>query len=333
MHIPFAKMLLGESPTLRGYRWFDSSEISGIDTKIIPPVFLLKNDKSMLGSPLEEQYNANLRDEMIDALNNVYVAFTRAVDELCITCPIGSRDSNMALSKKLDEVFKIADQTFCDGIQAESNVDSQLYVPLNGFNGEILEIGKPTIARREEDKEEMSVDKVNELNPSPYFTQYRKDIWSKVRLEDAEMMNDMQERGIFLHKVMENVRHRDDLLLSLKRQGYRNVIPQEELDEMYKALSSALADARVGQWFEGYTRVITERPIGIDALTETTRPDRVVWTTKGTVDVVDYKFGEEDDKKYKEQVKGYMDKLTKSGYENVRGFVWYVFKDRIVEVK
>ena len=29
----------------------------------------------------------------------------------------------------------------------------------------------------------------------------------------------------------------------------------------------------------------------------------------------------------------YMDKLTEMGCENVRGFVWYVFKGKIVEVK
>ena len=334
VHIPFANMLIGEHPLLKNYRWFESSDIKGIDSAVIPPVFLLKDEKdAMKGTILETQCNANMRAEKIDVMNNVYVAFTRAIDELCINSPYGGKESSDGLRKKLVEAFSEASQSFCDNEQLKHNVGGQLFVALDGFIDDKLEIGKPTTSQEEEEKEVLPVDKVTELTPSPYFTQYRKDIWGKVRLEDAEMMNEAQERGIFLHKVMENVRHREDLLLALKRQGYRNAIPQEELDEMYKALSSALADVRVGQWFEGYTRVITERPIGINALTETTRPDRVVWTADGTIDVVDYKFGEEDDKKYKEQVKGYMDKLTKSGYENVRGFVWYVFKGRIVEVK
>ena len=335
VHIPYANMLIGENPLLKNYRWFNSFDIKGIDLEVIPPVFLLKNEKdAMRGTMLEAQCEANLRAESVDVMNNVYVAFTRAIDELCINSPRGSRESSEGLRKILDAAFDRANQAFCDEEQLKHNVDGQLFVSLKErFNDDKLEIGEPTTPREEEEKNVLPVDKVTELTPSPYFTKYREDIWATARLEDAEMMNEAQERGIFLHKVMENVRHRDDLILALKRQAYRNAIPQEEIDEMYKNLSTALDDERAEQWFEGYTRVVTERPIGVGALTETTRPDRVVWTAKGTVDVVDYKFGEEDDNNYKRQVKGYMQKLTDMGHENVRGFVWYMFKGKIVEVK
>ena len=335
VHIPYANMLIGENPLLKNYRWFNSFDIKGVDSEVIPPVFLLKNEKdAMKGTMLEAQCEANLRAERVDVMNNVYVAFTRAIDELCINSPRSSRESSEGLRKILDAAFDRANQAFCDEEQLKHNVDGQLFVPLKErFNEDKLEIGEPTTPREEEAKNVLPVDKVTELAPSPYFTKYREDIWATARLEDAEMMNEAQERGIFLHKVMENVRHRDDLILALKRQAYRNAIPQEEVDEMYKNLSAALEDERAEQWFEGYTRVVTERPIGVGALTETTRPDRVVWTAKGTVDVVDYKFGEEDDNNYKRQVKGYMQKLTDMGHENVRGFVWYMFKGKIVEVK
>ena len=47
--------------------------------------------------------------------------------------------------------------------------------------------------------------------------------------------------------------------------------------------------------------------------------------------VVDYKFGKESDK-YKEQVKRYMDLLVQMGYRNVKGYLWYVYKNFIEEV-
>ena len=48
--------------------------------------------------------------------------------------------------------------------------------------------------------------------------------------------------------------------------------------------------------------------------------------------VVDYKFAKESDE-YPEQVRRYMRLLTQMGYENVRGYLWYVYKNKIEEVK
>ena len=122
-------------------------------------------------------------------------------------------------------------------------------------------------------------------------------------------------------------------MLALKRQGYRENISQEKFDEIYEKLSNAINDSRVEMWFEGFKRVLTERPIGNGDDCLTTRPDRVVWTSQGTVDVVDYKFGKADNDKYFKQVQGYMNALREMGEKNVRGFVWYVLDGDIQEVK
>ena len=47
------------------------------------------------------------------------------------------------------------------------------------------------------------------------------------------------------------------------------------------------------------------------------RPDRVVWTSEDTIDVIDYKFGEEEPEKYFSQVRGYM-RLLKKAYRSDR---------------
>lgn len=44
--------------------------------------------------------------------------------------------------------------------------------------------------------------------------------------------------------------------------------------------------------------------------------------------VVDFKFGKENPK-YNKQVKGYMQLLSKMGYENITGYLWYVDEERI----
>lgn len=65
---------------------------------------------------------------------------------------------------------------------------------------------------------------------------------------------------------------------------------------------------------------------------EVRRPDRVVWTADGHIDIIDYKFGEQRPKAYSRQVRAYMDALAAMGYENLRGFIWYVDSGKTVPV-
>jgi len=61
------------------------------------------------------------------------------------------------------------------------------------------------------------------------------------------------------------------------------------------------------------------------------RPDRVLTDGKETL-VIDYKFGKERDE-YHDQVREYMTLLRQMGHPNVKGYLWFVNSNRIVEVK
>ncbi|MBR5906287.1 MAG: UvrD-helicase domain-containing protein [Bacteroidales bacterium] len=61
------------------------------------------------------------------------------------------------------------------------------------------------------------------------------------------------------------------------------------------------------------------------------RPDRVVMGPDGSVTVIDYKFGAERDS-YLWQVRRYMKLYRQMGFKTVRGYVWYVPEDKVVEV-
>ena len=63
------------------------------------------------------------------------------------------------------------------------------------------------------------------------------------------------------------------------------------------------------------------------------RPDRVVHTPGGKTLIVDYKFGEKEDKRYLRQVQNYMRIIAGCGYPDVEGYVWYVTEKTICKVK
>ena len=121
------------------------------------------------------------------------------------------------------------------------------------------------------------------------------------------------------------------LLMSMGLTGCDN--DAKEKEEALEILSKAIVDDRVSHWFNNYEKVLLEQSITLKNAEGTYRPDRVVWTSQGTIDVIDYKFGEEHKEQYQKQVKNYMNLLTDMGYQAVRGFLWYVEKGKIVEIK
>ena len=60
------------------------------------------------------------------------------------------------------------------------------------------------------------------------------------------------------------------------------------------------------------------------------RPDRVMKNQEEMI-VVDFKFGKPKDE-YRTQVRQYMDLLEAMGNKNVKGYLWFVYPNKIVEV-
>ena len=60
------------------------------------------------------------------------------------------------------------------------------------------------------------------------------------------------------------------------------------------------------------------------------RPDRVMSDGKRII-VVDFKFGKEREQ-YKDQVREYMLLLRDMGYQQVEGYLWYVYANHIEQV-
>ena len=90
-------------------------------------------------------------------------------------------------------------------------------------------------------------------------------------------------------------------------------------------------DPKAAGWFEGYKKVMIERPIAIGG-DDSRRPDRVVWTADGYIDVIDFKSGNQKPQRYIKQVKEYVGLMSMLGYKNVRGFLYYLDTGQIVKI-
>ena len=94
-------------------------------------------------------------------------------------------------------------------------------------------------------------------------------------------------------------------------------------------------DRRIADWFSPRWQLFNECTIlSVDPLTDKVherRPDRVMTDGHETI-VVDFKFGREHDE-YHDQVRQYMQLLRDMSFPQVRGYLWFVYANKIIEVK
>lgn len=132
-------------------------------------------------------------------------------------------------------------------------------------------------------------------------------------------------RGIVLHGILSAVETPDDLEKTVDRYVREGQIPENDAGKYYGLLNERI-NSHI-EWFEAEGR--NELSIFSEDGREY-RPDRVVMNGDGIL-VIDYKFGEPQPG-YLKQVGNYMRLYRNMGYGNVKGVVWYVCEDKVVEV-
>ncbi len=332
VHIPFATWEMAKDKNIH---WFTPKGFESFKVEIVPPVLPLQSSSKLSGTPFEEEYLSNHNEELIDNLNMTYVAFTRAVDELIITykCCNSKNNPKTQVGYYIQYAINATTKSYCDEKSSNlgiSSTDNEIFIPLQEHLTEgKMEIGSPTSANYE--NRETNNDRTSSRKITPYFSSDRDDMWNMSRIDDLQDIDRPRDRGIIMHDILGDVKHRKDIPTAVRRHAYRLNISENETNDIIEYLHRVTSRNEVEQWFENYRRIIREQAIVLPS-GESYRPDRIVWTANGTVDVIDYKFGEEHPKKYTRQVQQYMDLLTKAGYSPIRGFIWYLDSQKIVAV-
>lgn len=161
----------------------------------------------------------------------------------------------------------------------------------------------------------------------------RPEIW-QFDLPDLimEQRDSLQYRGIVLHNIMRKIHvaaDKDHVIRTFKERG---LINKKEMEEFNEIITRGLNNPDAAVWFQKGNKLLQERTI-VNEEGKEYRPDRVVRTPDGRTIVIDYKFGEAENKKYITQVRNYMNIISKatSGC-HPEGYVWYVTEEKIIPV-
>ncbi len=297
------------------------------------------SEKGMKGTIYEKDYQEEHGQNMVDNLNLLYVAFTRAVNRLYV---YGKRNAKTSRSALIEQVLpEITGQL--SGATYEGEADKEQ--PLVFSYGEATIATIDTIPTKAPIKnpfltksEPLSVG-IEVFSPKVSFKQSNKSIDFSRTDDDDEQQSKTNyiQLGSVLHQVFSTIRTAKDVdkaLRQLELEGiiYDRHITRERIEDLIR---KRLADSRVADWFSDRWTLFNECTIlsvnPSDNKVYERRPDRVLTDGNETV-VIDYKFGKERDD-YHDQVREYMTLLRQMGHTKVKGFLWFVYSNRIVEVK
>ena len=144
--------------------------------------------------------------------------------------------------------------------------------------------------------------------------------------EDGAMSNRL--KGVVLHEILSRIKTAEGLHESVRMSVLSGDLTEQEAEEVEVMLSSRLADVQERGWYD-CGEVLNEVSL-INSDGKVYRPDRVI-LKGGKVVIIDYKFGEHDDR-YAGQLRRYADIWRRMGYGEIEAYLWYVVSGDIVDV-
>ena len=312
--------------------WCRPDEAPFDDLPIIPIDY---SQKQMLGTIYEDDYQHERLQDTVDNLNLLYVAFTRASRSLFV---IGKRNAKNSRSMLIEQVLPLVAQDKPDAILSGIDNESE---PVEFSYGALV----PEEAKGRHKKSSnpflqkttsVSINIETFDNPVSFRQSNRSKDFITAQDEESEEHQQRQyiQTGSILHQIFSTIRTSADIEGALKRLQLEGILYDEQVtaEKISSMLRKRLQNAKVADWFSDRWTLFNECAILSveNGVVIERRPDRVMTDGKEWV-VVDFKFGSPKDE-YHEQVREYMQLLADMGHTNIKGYLWFVYSNKIEEV-
>ncbi len=325
------------------------SECAPFDGLSLLPIH---SKKEMKDSVFSEDYSVEYMYQIVDNLNILYVATTRAKSNLILFSE-EHRSDVPYVWKMFNKA--VAGMPALDGMSKDEDSEFRYSLTVKDEEGE--DVVQECAAKEDvyiygsvvPSKSDDAKDASEEKEDNPFETEalplklpltfHKNSLEVKQSRELARFMASGKEKkqleniaeGELMHMVMSEIETASDIDKALDRLLLQGIIEDTaKIAKIKQRVLNALSNPLAREWFDGSYRLYNERTILNRKYSEAKRPDRVMIKGNEAI-VVDYKFGREDDT-HDTQVRRYMDLLRDMDYENVKGYLWYVYKNEIKPV-
>jgi len=286
---------------------------------------LVDYGKQLANSIFAGDYFREMLYSLVDNLNLLYVAFTRAVSSLTVFAPYAEAVDAPKTAAHLLQLA-LGNPPLLDSDDLERCIDFKSFWDEGSHLlrvGSFVQDGQMTI----DDANGLLIDRLQfadnserlglKLHSEGYFNFHQG--------EKAERIN----YGRLVHEIFEHIKSRTDVEPTLHRMVAEGKILRSEKGNLQNHIEELMKNEPVSGWFDGSWKVLNERDI-LRGANRKHRPDRVMMRN-GEVVILDYKTGEQRDKDI-HQVKEYAADIQRMGHVNIKAYIWYIEEDKLIDV-
>ena len=287
--------------------WTDNIEVEGLKSAVLPI------NREILETQFKATYQDELDKSVLDLMNILYVAFTRAQDRLYMLSEVKFKSGKRVKSKRGSVSDYLYD--FCE--DKSGNKVKEHHFSFGLFS------------KNEETKKE---EKIDEKFDSVVYNDWREKIKISYQAPEVWEVDNPQkigEYGTLIHKILSEIWHLEDVEAVLDSFLLKGIVNETEIPAIKKQLTAIFNLKEIQYLFTDFDDVKNEANI-LTTAGETYQPDRVIIKDGKTI-IVDYKTGEQQSTHIK-QIKNYKARLTEMGYTHIESYLLYINKVQLVQV-
>ena len=271
---------------------------------------LINYNKSLefTGVTGEELYKAHRNELELDSFNLLYVALTRAVEQLYIILE----------TKKVNENLRTSSQFFTHYLQSVQQWDE---------NQTEYCFGNPKRISNKTVPSESNIE-LNELISTSWHSHNIAIVANSSLLWDNEIQDSIVY-GNLIHELLAHIKTRDDIDETIETYVIKGIIANNQALEIKKILTKVTMHPELENYYQQNITVYNEKEI-LTLTGEIIIPDRMIIKDNNEVIIIDYKTGRPD-KKYHDQLNNYASIIGELGYKVIKKLLVYLGENIVID--
>jgi ATP-dependent exoDNAse (exonuclease V) beta subunit len=275
------------------------------------PKVLIDNSKAVsgFGERAKLIYDQKKQEELLDIINVLYVALTRAEEQLYIISSMHLDKQDLPKTNQMSSFF--VNYLIQNNDFVKDKLEYDFGSPIK------LSINEKHI---EKSKNIRAVSTI--LNPKNIKIAQRESVmWGTDRQEAIEF-------GNIMHEILSFVKTKSDIDLAITKALENGLITNIQKDIVKHTITSIVNHPELSLFFDSNNIVLNEQTI-IQTNGAAIKPDRMVFGSKGTLYLLDYKTGLPEEK-HKNQLDNYQEVIEKMDYKVIQKTLVYIGEELVV---
>jgi ATP-dependent exoDNAse (exonuclease V) beta subunit len=296
--MPFAEEDYNRKP--KDKLWLDTEE-----TDLDIPKALIDNSSAVegFGESASVVFNLKKQEELLDNINVLYVALTRAEEQLYVI--------SQSLKERKDGEFP--------------NNMASFFIKYLIHEGD-YDPGKLEYEFGNKTRLSVSTKSVDLVKVIPIVSEVLKPKNIKIAQREALMWGTHQQEAIsygnIVHEILAFIKDKSDVDLAITKALENGLIKVDQVDLVLKSLQEIVNHPELSVCFNGNYNVLNEQTI-VQKEGRILKPDRVVLTHNKEAYLLDYKTGAINSK-YAQQIQEYQDAIEDLGYKVLKKALVYM---------